>query len=373
MKTILHISKYYYPYVGGIETLAKSLADGLTEYRNIVVCFATDGKDSKEVIGDVTVYRVKVNFSLMSQDVAFGYKRLLDRLMKEYQPEYVHVHCPNPYVYPIVMSVINNDTKLILHWHSDILSKGIVYQFVKPFETAILKRCDLIIATSPNYIHPTSPIYSYKEKCGIVPNGIIEEDFAMRQGDEERIAAIKVKYGNKKLVIFTGRHIHYKGIDLLLEIEKKVKQDCHFIIAGSGELTKKLKSMCHSARVTFTGRLSADDLRCYTYAADIFAFTSRTKAEAFGIALAEAMYCRCVPVTFHLEGSGVNWVSLKDQTGLEVPHGDCQAYAEAIDRLLTDKELRERFAEAAHQRVVEMFTDKQAVGQTRKVYQTMLK
>jgi len=371
-KTILHVSKYYYPYVGGIETLVKSLAEGLQDFQNIVVCFSTDGQDSNELIDGVQVYRVKVNFSLMSQDVAYGYLKVLKRIMAEYKPQYVHVHCPNPYIYPIVLHAIKADTKLILHWHSDILSKGIAYQFVKPFETAILKRSDLIVATSPNYIHPSSPIYTFKDKIGIVPNGIIAADFDLRQGDEERIAAIKAKYGNKKLVIFTGRHIHYKGIDLLIEIEKMVKQDCHFIIAGTGELTKKLKGMCHSARVTFTGRLSADDLRCYTYAADIFAFPSRTKAEAFGIALAEAMYCRCVPVTFHLEGSGVNWVSIKDQTGLEVPHGDCKAYAKAIDRLLTDGELREHLAEAAHQRVLELFTDKKAVSQMRQVYQEML-
>ena len=97
-KTILHVSKYYYPYLGGIETLLKSLAEGMTEYRNIVVCFATDGKDSAETVNGITVYRVKVNFSMMSQDVAFGYYQTLKRLMEEYEPQFVHVHCPNPYV-----------------------------------------------------------------------------------------------------------------------------------------------------------------------------------------------------------------------------------------------------------------------------------
>lgn len=372
-KTILHVSKYYYPYLGGIETLVKSLAEGMTEYRNIVVCFATDGKDSAETVNGITVHRVKVNFSMMSQDVAFGYYQTLKRLMKEYEPQFVHVHCPDPYVYPLVLKAIHPDTKLILHWHSDILSKGIVYQLVKPFESAVLKRADLIVATSPNYIHPSSPIYPYKDKVDIVQNGMITADFDLKEGDEERIAAIKAQYGNKKLLLFVGRHIPYKGIDWLIDIEKMVKSDCQFIIAGQGPLTKQLKEKTTSPRIVFTGRLSTDDLRCYTQAADIFTFTSNTKAEAFGIALAEAMYCRCVPVVFRIEGSGVNWVSVDGETGMEVPMGDLKAYAEAIDTLLDNDGLREQYAEAAHQRVVNLFTDQQAAKQMEKVYQKFFK
>ena len=360
-----------YPDLGGIETIAKSMADGLTDYRNIVVCFATDGKDCTDIIDGVTVYRVKVNFSLMHQDVAFGYFATLQRLIREYVPEYIHVHCPNPYVYPLVLKAIGKDTKLILHWHSDILSKGIMYDFIKPFENRILKRADKILATSPNYIHPSSPIFQYKEKTDIVPNGIIATDFNQREGDAEKVKQIKEKYDNKPLVLFVGRHISYKGIDLLIEAEKHIKSDCRIMIAGTGPLTEELKRKANSERIIFTGRLNADELRCYAYAAKVFAFPSNTKAEAFGVALAEAMYCRCVPVVFHLEGSGVNWVSLKNQTGIEVSLGNVSAFATGIDTLLSDEKLRNTYAEACRQRVKTMFTDEMAVKKMNSIYHNL--
>ncbi len=367
-KTILHVSKYYYPDLGGIETIARSVADGLTDYRNVVVCFATDGRDSMDEIDGIKVYRVKVNFSVLHQDVSFGYYATLKRLMKEYAPHYVHVHCPNPYVYPIVLKVIDKDTKLVLHWHSDILAKGMAYWFVKPFEQAFLKRADMILATSPNYIHPSSPIYQYRDKTDYVQNGMIVADFERRPNDDARIAEIKNQYKGKKIVLFVGRHISYKGIDVLIEAERYIKGDCVILVAGSGPLTPSLKQMATSKRIVFTGRLSADDLRCYTYAADVFAFPSTTKAEAFGVALAEGMYCRCVPVVFHLEGSGVNWVSVKDETGLEIPLGDVKAYAQAIDTLLADDALRERLAENSRQRVQTLFTDKVAAQKISDIY-----
>ena len=81
-----------------------------------------------------------------------------------------------------------------------------------------------------------------------------------------------------------------------------------------------------------------------------------TKNEAFGVALAESMYCYTPSVTFTIPGSGVNWVSPNNVTGLEVPNGDVQAFANAIDRLLLDEDLARRYAEAGHRRVVENFT-----------------
>jgi rhamnosyl/mannosyltransferase len=367
-KTILHISKYYYPDLGGIETIAKSMADGLKDFHNVVVCFATDGKSSTDTIDGITVYRVNVNFSVKHQDVALSYYHTLRSINREYAPEFVHLHCPNPYLYPIVLRVFPKTTKIVLHWHSDIISKGIIYQLIMPFERAILKRADLIVATSPNYIHPTSPIYPYREKTDVVPNGIITSDFDPRPGDKQMIAEIKARYGHKPLVLFIGRHIAYKGLDLLLEAEKHLKSDCKIIIAGSGPLTEQLKRQCHSPRIVFAGRLSNDELRCHAYAADVFAFPSNTKAEAFGVALAEAMYCSTAPVVFHLEGSGVNWVSVKDKTGIEVPLADTKAFADGIDRLLADESLRGTLAEASRQRVATMFTDKAAVGKMNEIY-----
>ena len=93
------------------------------------------------------------------------------------------------------------------------------------------------------------------------------------------------------------------------------------------------------------------------YASDLFAFPSVNKAEAFGVALAEAMYCGTVPVTFTIKGSGVNWVSLNGVTGEEVPLNDVAAYAKAIDHLLEDNALRTKYAASAHERVNTLFND----------------
>lgn len=371
-KTLLHLAKYYHPNEGGIETVTKYLAEGLTEYDNVVVCFSQDGHDSQEEINGVRVYRVAPLVKVASQDIALSYYMVLRGIIRDIRPDVLLLHCPNPFLYPITLNLKPRDAKLVLLWHSDILGKGWLYKMVSSLERKLLKKADLILATSQNYVHPSSPIYPFRNEVRVVQNGIIASDFVLKDGDDRRIEEIRKQYGDKKIVFYVGRHIPYKGIDLLLQAERKVKSDCVFVIGGTGAETDRLKAMAHSDRVVFIGRIPHDDMRCYYYAADIFGFASNTKQEAFGIALAEAMYCKCVPVTFTLVGSGVNWVSIKGETGEEVPLGDVDAYADAIDRLLADDQLRSRYAEAGRKRVTELFTCDKSVEEAREAIRMLL-
>ena len=362
-KTLLQIAKYYYPVEGGIETVTKYLGEGLTAFEQVVVCFSQDGITRLDTVNGVKVYRIASSMNIASQDIAFSYYHYLKKIIYEEQPDIILLHCPNPFLYPITAKLTPKDAKLVLLWHSDILGKGILYKMIKQFEKVILRKADLILATSPNYIHPSSPIYDYRDKTQVVANGIIKNDFVWRTGDETTVEEIRRKYHYKKIVFFVGRHAAYKGVDYLIEAEKYIQSDCVILIGGRGPETERLKALNTSPRIKFIGRIPNEYLRCYYYASDIFAFTSCTKQEAFGIALAEAMYCGSVPVTFTIEGSGVNWVSVGDETGIEVPLGDVQAYAAAIDRLLTDKDLYMRYATAGKDRIVRMFTSERSNAQ----------
>ena len=64
---------------------------------------------------------------------------------------------------------------------------------------------------------------------------------------------------------------------------------------------------------------------------------------------------------FTIEGSGVNWVSINEQTGLEVENKNTQEYAKAIDRLLMDHEFSNSLGQQAKERVKQLFT-KEAVS-----------
>lgn len=348
---ILHISKYYYPYIGGVENICKYLVEGMPQHEIAVLCFNERHEDTIEYVNGIKVYRVGTKINISRQALSLSYFPMMRRAIKEFRPDIIHFHWANPFPAAVLLTMMPSNVKLVIHWHMDIIKQKNIYHFIKPIETALLKRADLVVVTSPQYRDASLPLQPFISKVKILPNAIDEDNFILRTGDLDKINALKNSYSNKPIVFFIGRHIQYKGLPHLIEAEKYVESDCVFIIGGSGPLTDELKSKCNSSRVYFVGRLSDEELRIHHYAASVFAFPSITKNEAFGVALAEAMYCGTPAVTFTIQGSGVNWVSLNGETGLEVPNCDDMAFAHAIDRLIKDKGLSRQYAENGMKRV----------------------
>ena len=371
---ILHISKYYYPYVGGIEKTCKDIADHSVSDKVAdevaVICFNDGRSNSFDEVDGIKVYRIGAQLTIARQAMSFSYFTMLRKVIRQFKPDIIHFHWANPFPAAILLPILPQDVKLLIHWHMDIIKQRYIYRMVKPIESRLLKRADMVIVTSPLYRDGSVPLQPFKGKIRVVPSGIHE--YSLEMPNKEKIDAIKEIYCNKKIVFFVGRHILYKGLDYLIEAEKRTKSDCVFVIAGDGPLSQHLMASCQSKRVYFVGRLSDEMLRLYYYAASVFAFPSITKNEAFGLALAEAMYCHTPAVTFTIPGSGVNWVNLDGVTGIEAPNGDVDAFAAAIDRLLTDEALAQSYAEAAHQRVAEHFTVSKMMEEMEKCYQELM-
>ncbi|GHU71068.1 mannosyltransferase [Bacteroidia bacterium] len=356
MKKILHISNYYAPHIGGIEDMCHSIVSALPEFEHQVICFTDEKQTVHDLYEGVKITRSGVWKKLFSQPVSFSFYKELKKVLKEFDPDFIHFHAPNPLGSVYLLAQLPKKVKLIVHWHSDIVEQKILHTLYIPFERCLLKRANQIVATSMAYAQGSKPLVPWKDKIIAIPSTVKIDLFQKRTEDEPAIDKIKQQYGGKKIIFTFGRHVTYKGLQYLIEAAPSIVSDAVIVIAGKGPLTNHLKELAkNSSSIYFIGRLDDDTLRHYLYASDLFAFPSITRNEAYGLALAEAMYCGLPAVTFTIPRSGVNWVCLNGETGLESENKNVEALAGSINQLIKDDALRAQLSVNASKRVQTLF------------------
>ena len=342
---ILQISKYYYPFIGGIEQVARDCSNSLKENHNIkVFCFNHEKGNSVDAVDDVEVIRAGCFAKIASQSLSTSYGKLLKGTFKKFKPDLVIFHYPNPFAAHYLLKILKKypNCKLVVYWHLDIVKQKILGKLFNGQTKRLLKRAVKVLATSPNYIEGSKFLSVNRNKCEVLSCCVNSRRLDVTEKDVQLANDIKIRYADKTICFAIGRHVPYKGLEYLVRASKYLEDKFKIFIGGDGPLFDSLKTLAEGdGKIEFLGRVKDEELKAYLLACDIFCFPSITKNEAFGIALAEAMYLGKPAVTFNIPGSGVNYVSLDKCTGLEVENGNYERYAEAIKMLASDNQLRE--------------------------------
>lgn len=369
MKKVLQISKYYYPFIGGTEQVAKDIANALKgeAFEQKIICFNEDAamedaisyrKETKtDYIDGIEVIRCGCICKVASQSISLTYGNVLKRVMKDFQPDIVVLHYPNPFTTQLLLKYKKMDFRLYVYWHLDITKQKRLKKMFHKQNLDLIERADYILGSTPKHVNESEYTPYFKDKKYILPYAIDENRLVLSDEESKKADWIRNSYDGQILCFFIGRHVPYKGLEYLIEASAYVDENVKFLIAGSGELTEQLKEKAKgNEKIEFLGRISDSEWRSYLKACDIFCFPSITRNEGFGLALAEGMYYGKPAVTFTIPGSGVNYVNLNGITGIECPNRDSVAYGKAINRLAKDNNLREQYGKNARQRVEDNFT-----------------
>ncbi len=361
MRRILHISKYYFPFRGGTEQIAEDCVNALQgKYEQKVFCFNDGNTDIYDEVRGTNVIRAGCFAKVASQSLSFSYGKLLKETIRSFTPDIIIFHYPNPFAAAYLLRYIPKNCKLAIYWHLDIVKQRILKQFFVGQNRRLIRRADILIATSPTYVEGSPWLSNAKEKCRVVPNCINAERMQADDKVAEKAGKIKEENHGKIICFAVGRHTEYKGFKYLIQAAHLLDDRFRIYIAGKGEETKNLKAEAgNDQKICFLGLVDDVALKAYFSAMDIFCFPSVTKNEAFGLALAEGMYFGKPAVTFTIPGSGVNYVNLNGVTGIEVPNRDVTAYARALKQLADHGELRKQMGVAGRRRVEEHFLNKQ--------------
>lgn len=370
---VLQVSKFYPPVLGGIESVAWELTEGLNRAgvpTDVLCSYHRALGVRQQTTGGYGVCRAGTLGQMLSTSIAPAMPLHLARLAR--QRDVVHLHMPDPMA-AAAFWLARPRCRLVVHWHSDVVRQRLALKAYEPLQEWLLARADAVIATSPPYAEASEPLRRWRDKVVVVPIGISDNrsDVCSR-----RAADLRRRFGDRRLVFALGRMTYYKGFDVLIEAASALPEDCAVLIGGDGELLEVYESQVARLglghKVHLLGRILDHELASHFEACDIFCMPSTVRAEAYGVAILEAMVMGKPIVATDLTGSGVPWVNRHRETGLNVPARNARALSSALNDLLGDEPLRRRFGHAARSRYRDHFGADRMTALTLDLYRRLL-
>jgi len=332
--------------------------------------FSLSDSDRSEYAAGIRFYSAGLPSGLAQKEEAsleklkyLLHSKKLRKAVKEFSPDILHSHYLTSYG---LLGVLSGFRPFVVSvWGTDIFEFPKRSALHKSLIKYILKKADKVLSTS-RYMADEVRKY-YAGSIGITPFGTDLTRFrpAERQrGDEVRIGLVK------KLEPVYGIELF---IEALSELTLKGVSGFKAEITGDGYLREKLQALVKERGLTgivsFNGFVdnSVIEKVHQNYSFEVYPSVK----ESFGVSAVEAMACG-VPVIVSSD-TGLTEVAEDNISGLVFRNGSVSELSAAIEKLITDEELRSRLAAGARKRAEEYFDSGSCTEKMISYYREVLK
>ena len=334
----------------GIFSLKKPVYDWFSKYNNIHYL-----NPHREVKGNTLYSKI-------------GYLKVipfLKRVIKEFAPDIVHAHYATSY--GLLANLSGFRPYFISAWGTDVM-KFPQQNFINK---AVLKnnlaKATVVCATSTTikeYIHKVL-------KCNVevIPFGVDLNKFKPNSHKTKKNTLV-ISYIKPLEKIYC--------IDIVIEafsliVKKNPQISLKLMIVGPGSELNHLKQLTEklsiSKHVEFTGRIDYSEIQDYFNMTDVFINIS--EYESFGVSVIEAMACEKAVIVS--DTGGLKEIVDDGINGIKVPIKNIRATADAMEKLIQSKELREKMGIEGRKKVERLYRWEDNLQQMIALYSNALK
>jgi glycosyltransferase involved in cell wall biosynthesis len=221
-----------------------------------------------------------------------------------------------------------------------------------PLTNHIYRDADAVIAYGEHVRRFAAGIRGHDDDVIVAPQAVEPELFGRKVSPQEIEAFRRAhRLGDGPLVLYTGRLVTAKGIEVLAAAWPRVLGRATLVAIGDGPLAVKLAAQ-PGTRVL--GPLPRAQLPVADAAAELTVVPSVPTPrfrEPWGLVCNEAMHQGRPVIATSSVGAVAGGLVRDEMNGLVVPPNDPGALAQAIRRLLADPQLRARLGAAAREAV----------------------
>jgi len=286
-------------------------------------------------------------------------------------PDIIHVH-DTPFILPAILyKKLFGNCKVILSTHYFFKQNPpLINKLLFSFD---MKSAPVIASVGKTMQKDTKSLYgknSYLVSLGL------ETDKFKRCSDAE-IQKTKKKYKiplDKQIVVFLGRIVDQKGIDLAIDgiaVAVKKNKNILYVLAGSGDeeyvkkLWQKIEKLGIKDHAMMIGQVPEDDIVKIYSMADIFLTT--TLWETISISAMEALSCSTPVITTDV--GSMRDIVIDGFNGFVLKKRDSKALAQRILSLLRNKE---KFSQNARKFIEENFELRKVAENYLMLYERLL-
>lgn len=371
----------YLPNPYGVASSIESFRRQFEKNGHQVYIFAPFSKDYTDKNSMVFRYpsidlKYKINFPL-----PITLSRKNSKILKNLNLDIIYSQHPNLLGTVAMKWARRKNIPLVFTWHTlyDRYTNFVPFIPDKFAANWIIKKAVRYANKADQIVVPTKSIKKIIQNWGVenknitaIPTGVEEKIYQNLDGDKIR-KKYKIKDG-EILLLLVSRLTEEKNVEFLfkavIEILKS-NSNVKFLVAGEGYLEPELKKIVSDNKlknkIIFAGLVEKKEIKNYYAAADIFVYSSLSETQ--GMIISEAMYSG-LPIVA-VRATGAQDLIEENINGFLVGNNQNE-FAEAVDKLIKDKDLRKKFAENSKRIAKEKYTDAVCADKMSEVYEVVI-
>lgn len=384
---ILIANDQHWPLISGVATSARTLAQSLARNGHdvLVVAPSQTGRRYKEVDHNYQIVRtLSLPFPFRNNyRLPVTWQNDIKKIIQEFNPDIIHIQTQ----YPVGLTALKMAKKLSIPVvaTNHAMPENIVMHFksleplARPIQYVLKEYGLLLYKDAEHIIMPTQSAIDLLQNSNIkIPMTAVSNGVELRHFKPANISAkIKTSFGlptDRPIIMYVGRLDGEKHVHILIEaMSRMLKQTpAHLAIVGGGAIEESLQDLAFnlgiSENVTFTGRVSDEDLLTLHQASDIFAMPS--PAELQCLALLESMATGKPAVAVRV--GALPELCQEGRNGFLVNVDDPEAMADKLTLLVKDKKLRKEMGQESL-KIAAQHDMKHVLKQFEKIYTEVIK
>lgn len=255
----------------------------------------------------------------------------LPRALAASRADIVHLHYPWP-PGEVAYWRGGRGRPLVVTVHCEVVRQQRIARWLAPLTRTVLSQASAILVTSDHMRH-VAILEPFADRIETVLLGVDLDRFRPTvSNDADPLGDL-----THPRIAFVGRLRHYKGLALLGPVLKRLVArgftDAQLVVIGDGPERGRLEASLELAgvrdRATLLGEVSDSELVATLAACDAAVLPSTSRAEAFGIAIAEAQACG-LPAVVTDVGTGTVLTVRDGVSGKVVEAGNVEAIADGL-------------------------------------------